>query len=300
MVSRSTKRPLSSPSSRTSSAVKMADQDAATPEDGDLCGLSVRAARCIDLYLISFNASRAYIEAGYTAKSTNVANANASRLIASDKGRAYLAKRARAMFDRAELEQDRVLNLLRCVAFGDVNELVSYVRTCCRYCHGKAFRYQYTAGEWDLATTQHEEKRENLLERQRPDLGPLDPKGGVGFDGRREPRPDCPECFGEGAGRVVIRDTTNLSPAGLALFAGVKEGKDGVEIKSLDRMRAIELLAKICRLYDDTPKVNVSVDVRQLEADYAEVMRSAHERQAKIRRERFGDDAQGLAVGGAA
>lgn len=263
----------------------------------DRCGLSVRAARCIDIYLATFNAGQAYVEAGYTAKTPDVANANASRLIASDKGRAYLSKRAKAMFDRAELEQDRALMLLRLVAFGDARELVEFRRYACRYCYGKSFRYQYTAGEWDRAITQHEEKRQKLIDQGRPDPGSLDPKGGVGYDGLKEPNQQCPECFGEGIGRTIIKDTRHLSPSGIALYAGVKEGKDGIEIKALDRMRALELLAKILKLTDEAPKVTVAVDVAKLDADYSEIMRKAHAQAEQLRRERFGDCAQG---GGAA
>jgi hypothetical protein len=37
--------------------------------------------------------------------------------------------------------------------------------------------------------------------------------GGPGWDPRRAPHPDCPECFGEGVERVHVNDTRQLSRA---------------------------------------------------------------------------------------
>lgn len=68
--------------------------------------------------------------------------------------------------------------------------------------------------------------------------------GGIGYKWRQPPHPDCPRCDGLGRTRTVIRDTTDLSPGGRALFAGVKETQHGVEIKMHDQMAALVNVAK--------------------------------------------------------
>ena len=272
---------------------KPVDLDADTADDGDLCGLPIRAARFIDIYLSTMKAAESYVEAGYTAKNANTAAACASRLLSSAKGRAYLAKRAKAMFERNEEEQDRLLQSFSFTAYADPRELVEHYRGACRYCHGKMNRYQYTSGEWDKIMSDHVRKQEKAMEAGNPVPEPPDAKGGVGFNRRAEPNPDCPECAGEGEGRTVVKDTRHLSPAALALYAGVKEGKDGIEVKMHDQAKARETLAKIRQLYDDGTKVAVAVDVSKLDATYSEIMRKAHEQAAQVRRERFGEGAQG-------
>lgn len=264
------------------------DEDAGTQDGGDLCGLSIRAARFIDIYLFTFNATRAYVEAGYTAKNTNVAAASASALLSSPKGRAYLAKRSKAMLDRAEEEQDKLMRTLTFTAYADANELVSHRIGCCRYCWGTAYRYQYTAGEWEQALLKWEERRTKAIEAKRPDPGEMDAKGGTGFLKSREPNPDCPECCGEGDARIVFKDTEKLSPAALALYAGTERTKDGVKVNMHSQEKAREMLAKVRKLYEDNTKVNVEIDFAKLDAEFGEVMRKAHERAAELRRERFG------------
>lgn len=266
------------------------DLDAATPDDGDLCGLPVRAALFVDLFLSTLDAGSAYTEAGFTAKSRYVAQVAASRLLNSVKGRAYLAKRAKAMFERVEGQQDRLMQTLTFAAYADANELVSHRVGCCRYCWGKAYRYQYTAGEWEQALLKWEEKRARAIEAEKPDPGEMDTKGGTGFLKTREPNPDCPECCGEGEARIVFKDTEKLSPAALTLYAGTERTKDGIKVNLHSQDKAREMLAKILKMYDESAKVNVTVDVAKLEAEYGDVMRRARERSAAMRRERFGLD----------
>ena len=51
-------------------------------------------------------------------------------------------------------------------------------------------------------------------------------------------------CDGFGQTRAAFKDTTKLSPAAQALFAGVKETQHGLEIKMNDQSKALELLAR--------------------------------------------------------
>jgi len=78
----------------------------------------------------------------------------------------------------------------------------------------------------------------------------------------RAPREDCEECFGEGLGSVEIRDTRTLVGGARRLFDGVKQTKEGLEVKLRDRTKALELLGRHLGMWSDKlelkrPKVMV-------------------------------------------
>jgi hypothetical protein len=254
-------------------------------------GCAPRQARFVDLYLaLNFNATLAYREAGYAAKSDHVAGALAARMLGNERVRAYLAQRAKEMVARVEAEQDRLMQTLTYVAYADPNELVSWQVGACRFCYGDKHRYQFTAGEWDAKLEAHEARREKALAGGKPDPGPLDGKGGTGYDWRKEPHPDCPECFGVGKGAMVMKDTRHLSPAASALYAGVEQTKDGVRIKMHDQMRARETLAKIHQLYDDHVNLALVFDGEALSKRFEEKMARSRARGDAMRNERFGSE----------
>jgi len=229
------------------------------------------------------------MEAGFAAKNANVAAVEASRLLRKPKVRDYLAVRSKEMFDRVEAEQDRLMATLTAVAFTDPNELVSYQRGACRFCYGAKHRYQHTAGEWDQKLEAHEARREAALAKDCPDPGPLDAKGGTGYDKRREPHSDCPECFGIGIGETIIKDTRRLSPAAQALYAGVKEGKEGLQVLMHSQEKARETLAKIYRMYEEGGNVNFIFNGEELTRKFEDKMARARARGAAMRLERFGE-----------
>jgi len=256
----------------------------------DLMGCPQREALFVDLYLaLSFNGTQAYMEAGFTAKNEAVAAVMASRLLRKAKVRDYLAVRSKAMFDRVEEEQDRLMATLTAVAFTDPNELVSYQRGACRYCYGAKHRYQHTAGEWEQKLEAHEARREAALAKDRPDPGPLDGKGGTGYDKRKEPHADCPECFGEGRGEMVIKDTRHLTPAARALYAGVKDSKEGLQVLTHSQEKARDTLAKIHRMYDEGCNVNLTFNGEELSRTFGEKMARSRARGEAMRLERFGE-----------
>lgn len=263
------------------------DEDADTPEDDPLCGLSIRAARFCDIYLSTFVAYTAYTEAGYTAKSAQVAQVCASKLLATAKARKYLALKAKDVLSRVEAEQDKLVLVTTGVAYADVNELVEYQRGACRHCHGKFHRWQYTTGEWDRKMTEFAEKQEKAAEDGKPvKLKPPEPKGGVGYDFRKDPHPDCPECWGQGEGKEIIKDTRHLSPAAKALYAGVEKTKDGIKVNMHSQEKARDLLAKYRKLYEDGTNLNLSFDPGVLIEKYGDVMAKAHQKMTEMREER--------------
>lgn len=239
--------------------------------------LNPREIELCEVYLTCFNGARSY-QAVYPDASSSTAEVNACRILSKAKIRTYLAKRMKAMFERTEEASDKLIQQLQYAAYADVNELVEYRREACRYCHGEDHLYQFTPAEYRRAEKQAEADGEEF-----------DPLGGMGFDPRKDPHPDCPECHGDGEGHVFFKDTRRLSPAGLALYAGAKVGKDGIEIKTASQERARELLARILKLFEDKTEVTVNLDTATLEEKFAAKMRAAHERQAQVLKERRSD-----------
>lgn len=200
--------------------------------------LTAKQERFVDEYLIDLNATQAAIRAGYSAKTAHVIG---TENLGKPKIRDLVAKRQAERAERTQIDADWVFKRWAQLAQADHNELSSLVVGCCRHCHGTGFQYQWKDEE------EFEEAQEyhfSLPDDQRVKRDPPVLGGGYGFNPRREPNPDCPKCDGYGTTRTVFRDTTKLSPEGQALYAGVKETQHGLEIKTHDQMKALEMMAR--------------------------------------------------------
>lgn len=168
-------------------------------------------------------------------------------MLARPRVAAKIAKAMAAQAKRTAITADAVLARLWSIATADPRELIEYRRTCCRHCHGADFGYQRTPAEmarerakWEAAQTKKSKEE-------------FDEQGGVGYNGTLPPHPDCPECFGEGVERVYVHDTRHLSPAALALYAGVKTTKDGLEVKMHDQAAALVNVGKHLGMFTEKP-----------------------------------------------
>ena len=160
--------------------------------------------------------------------------------------------------------------VLRDITIGikaDGSELVEHVLDSCRYCHGDGHKYQFTPSEFE------QRLEEYLAADAKRKPWPVDPLGlkflekhgaNVGYDPRRPPHDDCPECFGRGIPRVLAKDTRFLSEAGRRAYAGAKVTKNGIEIISRDRDKALDLAAKHTGVSKETLHID---DVRQIPDD---------------------------------
>ncbi|VTT96552.1 terminase small subunit : Terminase small subunit OS=Gemmatimonadetes bacterium KBS708 GN=J421_4674 PE=4 SV=1: Terminase_2 [Gemmataceae bacterium] len=202
--------------------------------------LTPKQQRFAEEYLADLNATQAAVRAGYSAKT---ARQIGDRLLTNVDIAAEIARLQQARGERTRVTADQVLLRWWQLATADPNELIEHRRTCCRYCHGAGFRYQRTAGELDTARRAHEAEARKPR-RGKPPPEPFDDAGGSGYDARKPPHPGCPECFGEGVGAVFAKDTRRLSPAALALYAGVKQTKDGFEVKVHDQAAALANVAR--------------------------------------------------------
>lgn len=136
------------------------------------------------------------------------------------------------------VSQTQVANYWWALATADAREL--FPRTCCRYCWGKGNMYQYTKAEMRQRRLKAAEKRI-----------PLDEEGGEGFDVRRPPNPDCPECRGLGVWNLDALDLSKVSPAAAMLFDGLvfKKGREGetwvAEVRLRNRSYAARMFQRL-------------------------------------------------------
>jgi hypothetical protein len=202
-------------------------------------GLTEKQQRFVDEYLVDLNATQAAIRAGYsadTAGSIGHENLQKPEIVLA------IAEARRAQQERTQITADRVVMELGLIAFADARELAEVKTGCCRHCWGEGFRFQRTLSEYNL-------DREDWLEKGKDPML-FEEKGGIGYDSLKLPHPECPECGGDGQARVVLKDTRRLSPQALALYAGAKMGKYGVEVMFHSKMDAVEKLAKHLGIYE--------------------------------------------------
>jgi hypothetical protein len=196
---------------------------------GDKPVITLKRKLFVKEYLIDLKPKHAALRAGYA---ENAAAQAAYEMLQLPEVQALIDEEMAARAKRLEISQDDVLRRLWDMARADARELMEYRRLCCRYCWGKGFGYQRTKGEMDSAREAWTLALANATAAKRKTLGKFDEKGGVGFHAKKDPNPACPECFGDGVGSTFVHDTRNVSPEAARLYAGVKQTKDGLEIKT--------------------------------------------------------------------
>lgn len=200
--------------------------------------LSPKQARFVEEYLVDLNATQAAIRAGYSAKTASQAGERLLRKVEI----ATAVQEAKAKrSERTEITQDMVLQRWWQLANVDMNDLVEYRRECCRHCWGIDFKYQWTEQEYA-----RESKLAKASKKPAPDCS-----GGIGYLSNRAPNPACPECAGEGKGKIHVKDSRKLSGPARMAFAGVKTGKDGLQVLAADREKALENVARHLGMFND-------------------------------------------------
>lgn len=223
--------------------------------DAPLAKMTPKEERFVAEYLIDPNGTQAYMRA-YPRANATTARTEAAMLLRKPAVAAAVEAGKRRLSERAEVKAEEVVRRLGLMATADERELMEVHVGCCRHCWGKGGRYQYTAAEFERAEAEHAA----AVERDKAS-GDFDPKGGVGFNANARPNPDCPECFGDGKPRAIFKDTRHLSEGAALLFAGVKETRDGFEVKTHSREAALVNLARIHSLFNDTLKLKGKVEI---------------------------------------
>lgn len=206
----------------------------ATPE------MPATHARFVELFIITLNATKAYKEVfGCTQRSAEAAG---PRLLGDVRVAAAITQALKERSQRTHITADRVLEHWWNVVTADPNDLVEHRRGCCRYCWGAGNDYQRTKAEYFKALDAFLELDSKTAR--------FDKQGGVGYNANHLPNTACPECFGDGVSRVIVKDTRNLNPAARALFAGLKQSKDGtVDIRTHDQGETWIQLARHLKMF---------------------------------------------------
>ncbi|TZG25594.1 terminase small subunit [Sphingomonas montanisoli] len=202
--------------------------------------MTPKQQRFVEEYLIDLNATQAAIRAGYSARTADrIGPELLGKTCVADaitEGRARLS-------EKAEITQEMVLRRWWDIATADPNDLIQFRRTCCRHCHGVDHAYQWIDPE-EFATALSAVAAGEASELPTDD-------GGYGYDRRADPHADCPKCFGEGQAHIHGLDTRKLKGGARLLYAGVKQTRDGFEIKMQDQGKALENVARHLGMFVD-------------------------------------------------
>ena len=219
------------------------------PRGKKTTALTERQAVFVREYLADLNATRAAAAAGY---SKRTAKSTAHELMLTPKIQDAIQAAMKARADRLDIKADDVLRRLWGMANADTRELIEFRRGCCRYCWGAGHRYQRTAGEMERDRIEWD----SLQDKAR--IGKdFDERGGIGYHAKRDPNPECPECFGDGVGQVHMHDTRSLSPGAAQLYAGVKQGREGLlEVKAHSQHEALRDVGRHLGLFKDRTEVS--------------------------------------------
>ena len=154
----------------------------------------------------------------------------------------HVASRVRELQEAAAanmvFSKQRLTDFLWRRILADRTALIRHRRTCCRYCWGEGNAFQWK-DEMEYA-----QACANALANE---SNPPDCDGGFGFDPHREPNGECSHgnFLGDGIGKTVIQDTTELSGDAALIYEGVKETAQGIEIKLADRNADIALIMRL-------------------------------------------------------
>lgn len=206
--------------------------------DGD--GLSLKQRAFVREYLVDRNGTQAAIRAGYSPTS---AAESACELLRLSNIKELVAEKERRLADMADVDAALVISELREVAMADPRDLVSIHRGACRFCWGIGGDRQWTQGEYLDAWY--------AAQASDPNAPPPPFRGGLGYDFTRESNPECQECRGVGDERTIVKDTRKLSRRAAKLIAGLKQTKDGIEIKHRDQDGALLALGKVRGIFLD-------------------------------------------------
>lgn len=238
----------------TADGVVMEEVPTFNPLDGLLTPIQYRF---VTEYLIDLNGTQAYLRVNPDVQ-TQSAGTEAHRLLKNPHVAREIQRRMNERATVTGITADRVLHLIWDRATADPRDLVQLIVGSCRHCWGLYNQYQYTDAEFSLKQDLHikEQAKKKKAEGTEFKPAPFPEKGGTGYDPKRPPNPDCPECWGDGKERRVLKDTRDLSPGAAALFGGLKVTKEGDTIVMLrDNYPAVQDLARHVGLLNDKFKL---------------------------------------------
>lgn len=193
--------------------------------------LTDKRQRFVQEYCVDFNATQAAKRAGYSA---DTAGSIGFDLLQIPEVKESIEERKKDIAAAVGLTPEWILRKWIELANADPADLACVKIVNCRYCNGYDYNYQWTQNEY----------REALDKALAAGKAAPDGMGGFDFNPNGKVHPDCPECGGDGLNKVSVTDTSEVKGYGRKLFAGVKQTKDGIEIKTRDQDAALANLSK--------------------------------------------------------
>lgn len=238
-------RRADAPAAQAAPAPAVAPAPVAPPAHKPLSDRELRFAR---EYVLDQNATRAYMRAT-GCKNEKTAATEGWKLLRKQEVQAQVALERDELQRRTGVTTEELVRELVSIVRADPRDLVEYVVGACRHCHGIDHRYHRTQAEYDrdLANFNNTGMLPRRLCQSKDDgeAQDWDAEGGPGYDRNLEPHESCPECGGRGVGHTILKDTRLLSVDAARLYAGVKESKDGIEVKMHSKDAAIDKLMRV-------------------------------------------------------
>jgi phage terminase small subunit len=201
-------------------------------------GLLPKQAAFVREYVKDSHGTRAAVAAGYSPKT---ACEMASALLGSPNIQTAIRLKLAAASDAADVSAELIISEIYQVAMADPRDLMRVETDSCRHCYGISGQREWTPAEYER------DLRKNLKEG----LPAPEMAGGLAFDPRRPPVESCRECFGRGVERVVITPSKKLSKGASKLLSSMRQTKDGIEIKTHDKMAALVALGRVRGIFLD-------------------------------------------------
>lgn len=202
-------------------------------------------------FVVDFNAAGAAVRCGYSKRS---AKQIANDLLQKPEVQGFITDAIEARKARTQVDADTVVQRLATIALADARTLTSLTVGPCRYCWGEDHLFQWkTPREFEEALSEHTRKFK-ADENAPPE--PTD-EGGYGYRLTGSTNPSCPECAGMGIPVTRFADTRDLPPEAVVLFRGIKETQHGIEVKTADQDKALELLGRHLGLFAGEQKDTV-------------------------------------------
>lgn len=243
-------------SSKTSAPIPAKPAGAAPAHDLP----ELEARFCVE-YLVDLNGTQAYLRCKPSVKKTT-AGVEACRFLSKPRVQQEIARLKAERLVRTTISADAAVQRAWDIMNADSRELMEYRVGCCRYCWGFQHRYQRTDAKLDEDREKFETGKALASEKTQAKMGEFQMMGGGGFDIRRSPNPDCPECGGEGTGRHVLKDTRHLSPQAAMLLAGVETTKEGgIKLRTHNQQVAHDQINRHLGIYNDKVQLTLPVAV---------------------------------------
>lgn len=235
-------------------------------------GLTDKQRKFVEHYARFRNGTQAYTHAYDTNGTYETRRNGGAELLKKPEIQAAIKARQLAATQETGIDVGWLLQRFIDVATADPRELIGLKVGCCRYCYGENFGYQWREREYLEKLEEAEQLAREVKPFQQSTVRYPDIAGGFGFNATYPPRPDCPQCHGEGVERVVPRDTDNLSDQAALLYGGVKRKADGgLEIIIADQQKAAELAGRILGAFNDKLRLSGAIGHMHAIADLRNV-----------------------------